>query len=469
MAINLKSYAVSSVGLPDGTYEFGFDTRNGEDNVRSEWSWGQYPPMHHQTFIYPALEDIARVLSEETSKSGVLPRGLGRSYGDSCLNEDGCLLSTKKLNKILSFDSTSGVLAAQSGVTIGEILKLTVPQGWFLPVTPGTQYVTLGGAVANDVHGKNHHRAGSFGNCVKSFHLVRSDGISVLCAPTLNSAFFKATVGGLGLTGFITVVTLQLRKISSAYIIQSKKSFTSLDEYIELCSQENSKEHVVTWVDGFSGKDIRGIFISGNHDESENAADLTLNTPRRQGIPPFLPHFLLKPSSMRIFNEVYFRKNALFNKTERVGYDRFFYPLDIIHNWNRIYGKRGFLQYQFVVPPGANGVQTIKKVFTMMKESHLISYLAVLKNFGDQAPVGMMSFPREGLTLSLDFPNYGDELLRLLGKFDNIVSSAGGAVYPAKDACMSPEVFRASFPNWKQFQTYMDPKMSSSFSRRVGL
>lgn len=426
-------------------------------------SWGFFPKAQRQSpqVVYTE-EQIKNLIARFDS---VLPRGLGRSYGDSCLNDNGALLVTTSLDHFIDFDPQTGILKAEAGISLEEILKLAVPNGWFLPVTPGTKFVTLGGAIANDVHGKNHHVAGSFGNFVRSLTLFRSNGESLNCSPQENNGLFHATIGGLGLTGFISQAEIQLKPISSSLIEEEQIRFSDLQEFLQLNDASNNFEYTVSWLDCVTGKDHRGIFIRGNH--SKLNSELSVHHPPRLNMPVFLPNFTLNSGFMRAFNTLYYRKNIAKLIQRNVHYDPFFYPLDGIGHWNKMYGRRGFLQYQFVVPESSEGIKTLDAILTKLKKTKMGSFLAVLKTFGNKASLGMMSFPRPGITLALDFPNYGPKLIQVLKECDELLMAVGGAIYSAKDARMGAEMFRRSYPRLAEFSRYIDPKFSSSFWRRV--
>ena len=430
-------------------------------------SWGNYPLLNHEEF--ENLKNRHSLLPKTSLK--MLPRGLGRSYGDSCLAGEGLLVGNHLLKHFIGFDPNTGRLICESGVTLDQILQLVVPRGWFLPITPGTKFVTVGGAIANDVHGKNHHVAGNWGHHVTRFELLRSSGERLLCSPTENSKYFTATLGGLGLTGFITWAEIQLKKISTSWIDQEQIKFSTLDEFFSL-SEESEKnfEYTVSWVDCLGDTNqIPGIFIRGNHaTQSHGKPILTTHTGGSlKSIPIFFPNFTLNPLTIRAFNTLYYQKNLRKIQTSHVHYDPFFYPLDSILNWNCIYGKRGFLQYQCVVPYRSDSGAAITEIFRRIKKSNMGSFLAVLKTFGKTPSLGTLSFPTEGVTLALDFPNYGAPLLTLLEECDEIVRSVKGRVYPAKDARMSRESFHTFFPQVTSFQSLIDPLFESQFWRRV--
>ena len=430
-------------------------------------SWGRVPRPNRQEAAPLTWRDAPLALPIDISNK-VLPYGLGRSYGDSCLNDGHTLLLTRGLDRFIAFDKTSGLITCEAGVSLAEILALIVPQGWFLPVTPGTKFVTIGGAIANDVHGKNHHCDGTFAHAVRRFELLRSDGSRVICSNMENVDLFLATIGGLGLTGLITWVEFQLKPVANAAITQEVIKFGNLDEFFALSSEsERDYAYTVSWIDCLAKKlsQGRGLFIRGNH-AAPDVGPLPEASSRKSRVPFDLPAFTINPWTVRAFNFAYYNKQRQPRVASTVHYDPFFYPLDAIHDWNRIYGKPGFYQYQCVVPLSA-GTDAIREILAEIAKAGLGSFLAVLKTFGCRPSLGMMSFPRPGVTLALDFPNTGENVLRLFGRLDAITLSAQGSVYPAKDARMSGSSFKHFFPRWEDFSKYVDPRFSSSFWRRV--
>ncbi|MGK5088301.1 FAD-binding oxidoreductase [Bdellovibrionota bacterium FG-2] len=434
-------------------------------------SWGRYPKTTAEVLDSGWRHEEIPHLSKS-----LLPFGNGRSYGDSCLNDGGALLWTRGLNHYIAFDPESGLLKAEAGVRLDEILELLKDHpSWFLPVTPGTKFITLGGALANDVHGKNHHVAGNFSHHVTRFELLRSDGTRKICSPLENADWFHATIGGLGLTGLITWVEIQLKKVTSQLINQEIIKYESLDHFFELSSEsETFFEYTVAWVDCLArGHKLgRGHFIRGNHagaTQAEAASTSLRATKKPLNVPIDFPGFALNPLTVGLFNFAYYNKQLSKVKTSVTDYEPFFYPLDSILNWNRIYGKRGFLQYQMCVPFSGDQGHAIREIFERIAASGLGSFLAVLKVFGHTPSLGMLSFPKRGVTLALDFPNSGPKLFALLESLDAIVRSVGGCVYPAKDARMSEESFKCFYPKWAEFRRFVDPRFSSSFARRVGL
>jgi FAD/FMN-containing dehydrogenase len=437
------------------------------DQSNEPQSWGRYPKVRHTgvTPIYwrSELPDL------DLCGQSVLAHAYGRSYGDSCLNEHGISLDVSHLNRFISFDAETGLLCCEAGVSLADILNVMVPRGWFLPVTPGTKFVSIGGAIANDVHGKNHHAAGTFGCHVTRFEILRSDGQHLLCSPDENRELFQATIGGLGLTGLILWAELQLKPIVNAAIDVEHIRFSSLKEFFAISAEsDRAFEYTVSWVDLLVGGQAlcRGIFTRGNHNQSP-ALTREASKPRIPLTLPFdLPQFLLNPLTVKSFNELYYHVQIPRHVHKVVPYDPFFYPLDAIRQWNRMYGKRGFLQYQFVVPL-AGSDEAMREILGCIRQSGSGSFLTVLKKFGDIKSPGMLSFPRPGLTLALDFAYAGEKTLRLLDKLDELVCSYGGTVYAAKDARMSIESFRQFYPRWQEFTEYIDPHFSSSFWRRV--
>lgn len=425
-------------------------------------SWGNYPKASHQ--CHPVHNRLAPLPSPPGS---LLPFGLGRSYGDSCLNDGQHLLWTRGLDHWMDFDPESGILQCEAGVSLHEILQKFSPLGWFLSVTPGTRFVTVGGAIANDVHGKNHHRAGTFGHSVCSFELLRSDGSRLHCSRTQNAQLFRASIGGLGLTGLITHATLRLKSIVSPLIESEQIRMRNLSDFFALADETNdSHEYSVAWLDGLAhGDDLgSGIFIRGN--TVTEATDLTWKAKPMIPVPCNAPSWFLGKPLVKAFNFAYSRKFRGDRHQAREHFLPFFYPLDVADHWNRAYGKRGFFQYQCVVPREGDG-GPIREILEHISQSGQGSFLNVLKVFGDQKPEGFLSFPRPGVTLAIDFPNRGPQTLDLMTRLDKIVMASGGALYAAKDARMRGEDFRKFTPALDVFSKHIDPAFSSSFWRRI--
>lgn len=431
--------------------------------MTAQLSWNRLPKVTSD-----ALHSLANT-REPVPKE--LPRpltvyGNGRSYSDVCLTEKGSLLLTRFLDRCISFDPTSGVLRCEPGVTLSEILALTVPQGWFLACTPGTQFVTVGGAIANDVHGKNHHDQGSFGHHLRAFELWRSDGNTLLCTPSHNPEWFRSTIGGLGLTGLIRWAEIQLMPIQNPWMWVQSQRFDNLMEFWEINRRaESNWPYTVAWIDCLaSGKQRgRGIFLSARH--AAHQSDPPSFKLSEKSIPFDPPFSIVNRLTLGAFNKLYYRQPV--NPAGSLShYLPYFYPLDSIRNWNRIYGRKGFYQYQCVIPPESAASATEALLETIAKRGQG-SFLAVLKTFGDKPSLGMLSFPRKGVTLALDFPNNGDKTQALLSDLDAIVKGVQGALYPAKDARMPADMFQLSYPNWQDFRQYVDPEFSSKFWRRV--
>ncbi len=430
-------------------------------------SWGRYPKLTSSVrplnwigeFPFSAAANELSVVPPQ------LPVGMGRSYGDVCLLQGGTLFATRGLDRLLSFDDRTGLLQCESGVTLAEILTFAVPRGWFLPVTPGTKYVTVGGAIANDIHGKNHHVAGTFGCHVPRFELIRSDGTHLLCTPTSNADWFAATIGGLGLTGLIAWAEIQLRPIVSRNLRYEGIRFHGIDEFLELSSFGARAEYSVAWIDCISrGRNFaRGIYMMGDHSQLPDPLQPTPEP--RLSVPFDFPGWALSRAAMRVFNELYYRKQLQRHVSSLVDYEPFFYPLDKVLHWNRIYGRRGFLQFQCVVP-FADGRASIQQILQAIADSGRGSFLAVLKVMGDPPSPGLMSFPMPGITLALDIPIRSDTFL-LFNRLAEMTREAGGKLYPAKDACMTAAQFQSFYPQWRQFSAYRDPAFTSSFWERV--
>ena len=370
------------------------------------------------------------------------------------------------MNRRLDFDAATGLLTAEAGVTLAEILDFAVPRGFFLPVTPGTKYVTLGGAIANDIHGKNHHVAGTFGSHVRQFELVRSDGTAMHCSPTDNPDYFSATIGGMGLTGVITWAQLRLKPIVSRLVDYTGIQFHGSDEFLDLTRQSAQVEYTVSWVDVTStGKNFaRGVFMQGDH--SPTPGPLKRSPKPKLALPLELPGWVLNGGTVSAFNTLFFHKQMKKRVSGPQDYEPFFYPLDKVLHWNRMYGKRGLLQFQYAIPweYAREGTETILRT---VAQSGLASFLAVLKAFGDVPSPGLMSFPLPGITLALDFPIKPEKSFALFDRLAEMTREFGGRLYPAKDARMTGEQFRAFYPQWEKMARYKDPALTSSFWERV--
>lgn len=423
-------------------------------------SWGRLSADEHS--IVP-LADRARVANALHHSIPGICFGMGRSYGDACLNPGGTLWNTAGLGRFISFDQDTGRLVCEAGVLLRDIQRLAVPRGWMLPVTPGTQLVTVGGAIANDVHGKNHHVFGSFGDHVRNLCLVRTGGDIISCGPDICPDWFFATVGGLGLTGVISTVELQLRPVVGPWLRSETIPFLGLDEFFQLADDSEAEwEHTVSWIDCLAGAAGRGLFMRANH------SDISAPRPeaRRLAIPLTPPVSLVNSWTLKAFNWAYYTATARKAGQVVCDYESFFYPLDNVGDWNRMYGPRGFYQYQSVVPRTV-GKRAIQDMLREIAQSGQGSFLAVLKTFGDRQAKGMLSFPQPGVTLALDFPNLGVKTLALFERLDAIVRQAGGRIYPAKDARMPRDLFESGYPRLEEFLPYRDLGISSAMSRRL--
>ncbi len=425
-------------------------------------SWGRLSHEGHQVIPLSDRDEVANLIGLQNDFKGIA-HGMGRSYGDIALNPNGPLWLTTGLGHLIHFDENSGRLRCESGVLLRDIQKLFIPRGWMLPVTPGTQMVTIGGAIANDIHGKNHHALGSFGDHVLSLKLIRTDGTEITCGPAQNSEWFSATVGGMGLTGVITEAEIQLRPVYGPWLDTETIPYSNLSEFFQLAdSSEEQWEHTVSWIDCMSNKG-QGIFMRANHNKS--LRDLPKIKPEKKM--PFTPPISLVNSlSLRPFNFAYYNLQKYKAGPSIAHYEPFFYPLDKLLEWNRMYGPKGFYQYQSVIPRNV-GHDATQAMLKEIEKSGEGSFLAVLKTFGNRESIGMLSFPEPGVTLALDFPNHDASTRKLLNRLDSIVKEAKGRLYPAKDARMPRELFEAGYPKLNEFLKYRDAGISSSLSRRL--
>jgi FAD/FMN-containing dehydrogenase len=428
--------------------------------MRPVSSWGRLSADPHQVI---ELTDRDRVAGELLRAFGAgIAHGLGKSYGDASLNPQGILWSTRGLDRLIAFDATTGRLACEAGVVLRDIQRLMIPRGWSLPVVPGTQLVTVGGAIANDVHGKNHHVMGTFGEHVRRLRLVRSDGEVIECGPDVKPELFAATVGGLGLTGVIVEAELQLRPSLGPWLEAETLAFEGLDEFFALSDEsERDWEHTVAWIDCTSGPAVRGLFMRAQPAQEGGGTWRE----RRRRLPFTPPVSLVNGLSLRPFNALYYNINRRRTGPRTAHYESFLYPLDSILEWNRLYGPAGFFQYQSVVPHAAR-LEATRDMLEAIKRSGQGSFLAVLKTFGQRPPAGLLSFPQPGVTLALDFRN-SRTLPELFIRLDDIVRAASGRLYAAKDARMPRALYEATYANLAAFARHRDPGMSSAMSRRL--
>lgn len=414
-------------------------------------NWGNYPVIesNEQKFSYDGeLENLIE------SNVRFIARGNGRCYGDASLASS--TISTLQYDKILSFDTVQGIFECQSGLTLDSILEVIVPKGWFLPVTPGTKFITVGGAVASDVHGKNHHVDGSFSNNIVDMDIVLASGNTITCSPQGHPDLFEATCGGMGLTGIITRVKFRLKKIETSFIRQKQIKAENLEEIIRLFEEYSHYTYSVAWIDCLKkGKNFgRSILILGEHaslaELNASQAKAPLQLPKKkQIIFPFnLPSWVLNVFTVKAFNFLYYAKNLKREINKIVSYEPFFYPLDAILHWNRGYGRNGFVQYQFVLPLEAK--QGLIEILQRISDKGLGSFLAVLKIFGKQESI--ISFPKEGYTLALDFP-VKKGLMEFLDELDAVVLKYGGRLYMSKDARMKADVLEKGYPELEKFKS----------------
>lgn len=424
--------------------------------------WGRLAGAEH---VAVPLTDRASAAARMREHTPGLAHGLGRSYGDVALNPGGNLYLTAGLDRWIGFDPATGRLSCEAGVSLADIQRVCIPRGWALAVTPGTRFVTVGGAIANDVHGKNHHGWGNFGDHVRALTLARSDGQVIECGPDRESAWWAATVGGLGLTGLVTQAELQLRRVPGPWLDTETLPYEGLDEFFAIAqaSEQAGWEYTVSWIDCLHAARLRGLFMRANHVAREG---LDEPADKARAMPFTPPVSLVNPLSLRAFNAAYFHKGRLGARRSVSHYRPFFYPLDGLREWNRMYGPRGFYQYQSVVPPESARDATAA-MLEAIAHSGEGSFLAVLKTFGDRRGAGMLSFPMPGTTLALDFPNRGESTVRLFERLDAIVRDARGRLYPAKDARMPRELFERGFPRHEAFRAFRDPGMRSAMSLRL--
>ncbi len=433
-------------------------------------SWGRYPRFPQQPTTPAWREGVDDSLAALRQRHGhTLAFGNGRSYGDSCLAASHHVVHMRELDRFIHVDWANGRIRAEAGVTIGELIAVALPRGWFPPVTPGTQFATLGGAVANDVHGKNHHVRGTLGRHVRALGIHRSeDGYRELRPTDSAPELFQATIGGLGLTGIIVWVELQLQRVTSPAIKAKTYRFRTLEEFLTLSEEyDPAHEYSVAWVDCLAPRRSRGRGLLTVGDHSATGASIIGSTPRsRMTVPMDAPAWLLNAWSVRAFNALTYHRPRRLARAVDVPWHSFFYPLDRLRDWNRLYGRRGFQQFQCVVPTEA-AAHVLAEALARIHRSSTGSMLAVLKRCGDQPSPGLLSFPLPGISLALDFPQRGKTTNVLLSELDAIVHDAGGRLYPAKDAHMSPRDFRKAYPEWSRVESQRDPALLSQFWRRV--
>ncbi len=434
-------------------------------------NWNNFPVVNAKEFFLNYKDEASQLLRHINSPA--IARGNGRCYGDASLADN--VLSTLKHNHILFFNAELGIIECESGILFKDLLDFLVPKGLFLPVTPGTKYITLGGAVASDVHGKNHHKDGSFSKYVLSINIMIESGEIFEINRENHSDLFEATMGGMGLTGIILSVKFQLKKIETAYIIQQQIRAKNLDHVIDLFTEYKDSTYTMAWIDCITDgiNQGRSVMYAGEHSEinelpkKKQNQPLSISLKKKINIPFNLPSFVLNQFSVKAFNQFYYSFHPT-KENQIIDYDSFFYPLDSLLEWNKMYGKRGFVQYQFVIPiaDNANG---LKKILSKISEKGWGSFLAVLKMFGQQE--SMIAFPMEGLTLALDFP-IKKGLFEFLDELDTIVETHGGRIYLSKDARMKKDTFMRTYPNLEHFIQIIEKynpnkKFNSLLSNRI--
>lgn len=424
-------------------------------------NWGNFPVVEKEIKSEDTLQKIKDFVQNNNE---IIARGNGRCYGDASLSEH--IFSTKRLNKLISFDRLNGIIECESGVLLSEILEVIVQQGYFLYVTPGTKFISVGGAIASDVHGKNHHAEGCFSEYVISFSLLNENGEVLICSRTENTDKFWATIGGMGLTGIILSAKFKLKNIETAYIRQESIKAENLDEIFKLFDESEDWTYNVAWIDCLQkGKNIgRSILMRGEHAFKHQLPNKLQEKPLRLKkklnltVPFYFPNFVLNNLTVKIFNFLYFNKQTKKEVKNNVDYETFFYPLDIANDWNKIYGKGGFIQYQFVIPK-EKGKEGMKEILETIAKSGNGSFLAVLKLFGKNNAEAYNSFPIEGYTLALDF-KVNAKLKNLIKKLDEVVEAYGGRIYLTKDS-----MSKSSLTNY--LQNVQNPKFVSLQHKRI--
>jgi FAD/FMN-containing dehydrogenase len=428
-------------------------------------SWGMYPKVKNQLFTFANKESLKDIINQHNN---LIPYGNGRSYGDSALNAK--IIGVKQHNYFIDFNEENGLLHIQAGVLLSEILELFVPRGWFLKVTPGTKLITVGGAIASDIHGKNHHVEGCFSECGQEFTIMTAEGEVLSCSKEVIPQLFKATCGGMGLTGVILDAKIYLKKINSQYIEQTTIKTKNLKETFEAFEEYSSKPYSVAWIDCLAKADDIGkcLLMVGDFKDDGN---LNYKVKTQKNIPFNFPSFALNNWTVRAFNWLYYNKVREKVTKQKVDIDTFFYPLDAIGQWNRIYGKNGFTQYQFILPKETS-YKGLEEILTAISTSGKGSFLAVLKLYG-KSNDNWLSFPIEGYSLALDF-KIEKGLFELLDELDEIVVKYKGRIYLTKDVRVSKKTFEKGYSKIDTFREYrkdnkMDSKFQSLQSKRVGI
>lgn len=424
-------------------------------------NWGNFPVVEKEI---KSEDSSAKIKEYVRNHHEIIARGNGRCYGDAALSEN--IFSTKRLNKFISFDRLNGIIECEAGVLLSDVLEVIVPQGYFLFVTPGTKFITVGGAIASDVHGKNHHAEGCFAEYVLEFSLLNEKGEILTCSQNENSDKFWATIGGMGLTGIILSAKFKLKNIESTFIRQESIKAENLDEIFQLFDESESWTYNVAWIDCLQkDKNLgRSIIMRGEHafkhelPPKKQEKPLQLKKNSSPSIPFYFPNFVLNNLTVKLFNLLYYLKQSKKEVKNFVHYESFFYPLDIVSDWNRIYGKKGFIQYQMVIPK-ENGKEGMRRILETIAKSGNGSFLAVLKLFGKNNPLAYNSFPMEGYTLALDF-KINSKLKKLVAQLDDIVEEFGGRIYLTKDS-----MSKSSLTNY--LQNVQNSKFVSMQQKRI--
>ncbi len=431
-------------------------------------SWGKYPAVENKLLHFDSLEKLTKIIKENTN---LIACGNGRSYGDSALSST--IVDVKPRDLFIDFDAKTGLLHVQAGVMLADIIEHFVPRGWFLQVVPGTKLITIGGAIASDVHGKNHHNAGCFSESLKEFRLMLADGSIKTVSKHKNKTLFQATCGGQGLTGIILDAKIFLKRIASPIIAQTTIRTECLKETFAAFEKYKHAKYSVAWIDCMAKAENRGrcLLMVGDFMQKPVYGKLSYQPKNKVTVPFNFPRFSLNKYSIKAFNWLYYHKAKQGESQQQVGIDSFFFPLDSIEQWNNIYGRKGFVQYQFILPL-ANSYEGLKMILRKIADSGKGSFLAVLKLYG-KANDNYLSFPLEGYSLALDF-KVEDKVFALLDELDEMVQQMGGRIYLAKDARVSKEIFEKGYPQIEKFRGYrkkmgMDKVFHSAQSKRLGL